>query len=100
MKYIIEESQINNVMFWYLDNQDFIRIEKDDSIYFVNSEGDGYAQIRYNRRDGWCLIGTDVVKEISSFFSLEFFESKEVISRWVENTLQMKITNTYLGKFV
>ena len=96
MKYLITESQLDKAVFKYLNNQDFIRIEKGNRIYFVNSEGDEYAQIKYNKNDGWCFISIDLIKEISSFFSLELTDSKEVIGRWVENTLQMKVTNTYV----
>ena len=95
MKYIIKESQINNVVFWYLDNQDFIQIEKNNKIYFVNSESDKYAQIRYDENSEVCFINLDLIKEISSFFSLQRSDSKEVIGRWVENTLQMKVTDTF-----
>ena len=94
MKYLITESQFDKVIFRYIDNQDFIRIEKGNRIYFVNSEGDEYAQIKYNKNDGWCFISIDLIKEISSFFSLELTDSKEVIGRWVENTLQMKVNYT------
>jgi hypothetical protein len=94
MKYLITESQIDRVIFRYLDNQDFIPIEKGDKIYFANSEGDEYAQIRYNKYDGWCYMYYKLVDEISSFFSLEESVSMEVIGRWVENTLQMRVTNT------
>ncbi len=52
MKYLITESQINNLIFIYLDNQDFIQIERNDAIYFVNSERDGFAQIKYDIEDG------------------------------------------------
>ena len=94
MKYIIKESQINNVVFWYLDNQDFIQFNRGNYIYFVNSDDDEYAQIRYNKSDGWCNIDIDLIKEISSFFSLQSSDSKEVIGRWVENTLQMRVKYT------
>ena len=97
MKYIITESQFDKVIFKYLDNQDFIRIDKGERIYFVNSEGDEYAQIRYNKNNGWCYIYNELSDEISSFFYLQEFDSQKVIGRWVENTLQMKVTNsTYL----
>ena len=92
MKYLITESQRDNIIFRYLDNQDFIQIEKDNSIYFINSDNDEYAQIRYDTV--WCLISIDLIKEISSFFSLEEDYSKEVITKWVEDTLQVKITHT------
>ena len=97
MKYLITESQFDKVIFKYLDNQDFIRIDKGERIYFVNSEGDEYAQIRYNKNNGWCYIYNELSDEISSFFSLQEFDSQKVIGRWVENTLQMEVTNaTYL----
>lgn len=94
MKYNITESQIDKVIFRYLDNQDFIQIDKNNSIYFVNSEGDEYAQIRYDKYDGWCGISFYLIKEISSFFSLRETDSEKVIGRWVENTLQMRVINT------
>ena len=94
MKYIITESQIDKVIFSYLNNQDFIKIDMNDSIYFVNSEGDKHAQIRFDKDDGWCGIYYKLIEEISSFFSLQESDSEDVIGRWVENTLQMKVTNT------
>ena len=96
MKYKITDKQLDDVIFLYLDNQDFIQIKNRDSIFFVNSEGDEYAQIRYDKDDGWCGIYYELIDEISSFFSLEQNDSKEVIGRWVENTLQMRVTNTRL----
>ena len=94
MKYIIKESQFDNMIFKYLDNQDFIQIEEDDRIYFVNSENDVYAQIRFDKDDGWCGIYSKLIEEISSFFSLQISDSKEVIGKWVENTIQMEVTDT------
>ena len=94
MKYLITESQLDKVIFRYLDNQDFIRIERDDKIYFANSEGDEYAQIKYDKDDGWCGIYDRLINEISSFFSLGESESEKVIGRWVENTLNMSVTGT------
>jgi hypothetical protein len=94
MKYKITDSKLDSVIFLYLDNQDFIRIERDDKIYFANSEGDEYAQIRYDKYDGWCGIYDRLINEISSFFSLEEYDSEKVIGRWVENTLNMSVTGT------
>jgi len=96
MKYKITDSKLESVIFLYLDNQDFIQIKIEDSIYFVNSEGDEYAQIRYDKDDGWCGIYYKLIDEISSFFSLEQTDSKKVIGRWVENTLRMRVTDTNL----
>ena len=90
------DKDLERVLFFYLDSQDFIQIEKNNRIYFVNSEGDEFAQIRYDKEKGYCMLKHELVKEISSFFSLELSVSKEVIGRWVENTLQMKVTDTYV----
>ena len=100
MKYIITEGQFDNMIFKYLDNQDFIQIKKRDSIYFFNSENDEYAQIRFDNDDGWCGIYYKLIDEISSFFSLGKSDSQKVIGRWVENTLQMKVTNTQEAGFL
>ena len=94
MKYLITESKLNKAIFRYLDNQDFVVIKISNRLYFVNSENDEYAQIRYDEDSEVCFINIDLVKEISSFFSLERSDSKEVISMWVENTLQMKVNYT------
>ena len=94
MKYKITDSQLESVIFLYLDNQDFIPIEKGNNIYFFNSEGDEYSQIRYDKSDGWCYIYWKLIGEISSFFSLDESDSEQVIGRWVENTLQMRVTDT------
>ena len=94
MKYLITESQFNKVIFKYLDSQDFVQIEKNNRIYFVNSEGDEYAQIRFDKENGFCYIYYKLIKEISTFFSMEESDSEQVIGRWVENTLQMRVINT------
>ena len=89
------DKDFKRVLFSYLDSQDFIQIERDNGIYFVYSENDEYAQIRYDKVNGWCFIKFDLVEEISSFFSLQESDSEKIIGKWVENTLQMKVTNTF-----
>ena len=99
MKYLITESQFDKVVFKYLDNQDFIQFERNNGIYFVNSEGDKYAQIRFDKKYGWCVIYYELVNEISAFFSMKGSDSESVIGRWVENTLQMKVKNIFRGDY-
>jgi len=88
------DKDFERVIFSYLDGQDFIQIERDNGIYFVYSENDEYAQIRYDKDDGRCGVNYDLINEIFSFFSLERNDSEQVIGKWVENTLQMKVTYT------
>jgi hypothetical protein len=94
MKYLINESQIDKVIFKYLDNQDFItkRMAGDNITYFVNSENDEYSDslIQYYR-SGECVMSFELIDEIKEFFSMEFNSSKYVIARWVENTLDRRV---------
>jgi len=92
MKYLITESQFDKVIFRYLNNQDFIQIKNGKTIYFVNSEGDEYGDslIQYYR-SGDCVIRCELINEIQEFFSIEFDNSKYVIARWVENTLDRRV---------
>ena len=88
------DKDLERVIFSYLDGQDFIVTGNDTSLFFINSESDKLAQIRYDEDREVCFINIDLNKEISSLFSLGRDESQKVISRWVENTLQMKVTKT------
>ena len=91
MKYLITESQRDKVIFKYLDILDFIQIERNNDIYFANSEDDDFAQIRYNKKNGWCHINLNLIEDVSLLFSLEVVDSKKFIGRWVENTIQMDV---------
>jgi hypothetical protein len=97
MKYLITESQFDNIVFKYLDNQDFIQIKNRDRIYFVNSEEDEYAQIRYDEGVGFCGIYWNLLYEISIFFSMKESNSEKVIGKWVENALKMDVKDTHVS---
>jgi len=90
MKYLIKESQLNKVIFKYLDNQDFVQLEKVSSIYFLNFEDDTNAQIKVNETSRWCTISRSLMDEVASFFSLKNYESMSIIARWVENKLGLE----------
>jgi hypothetical protein len=95
MKYIVTESQLAKTIFWYLDNQDFILIKNNESIYFANSEGDEFAQIRYDMEDGWCMINYELINELSSFFSLDDSDSQDFIALWLENNIQVEVSEIF-----
>jgi len=90
MKYLITESQFNNVVFKYLDNQDFINTQYGTYEYFLNSKDDNYAQIKFNERSRWCTIERKLMVEIASFFSLEYHEAMSLIARWVESKIGLE----------
>ena len=93
MKFLITESQFDNIVFKYLDNQDFVVIKMKNRLYYVNSEGDEYAQVRYHPKDRWCTIHYDLVDEVSKFFSLNYEDSINLINKWIENKLGIKSIN-------
>jgi len=93
MKFIITESKLDSIVFKYLDNQDFVVIKMKNRLYYVNSEDDEYAQVRYHPKDRWCTIHYDLADEVSKFFSLDYGDSINLINKWVENKLGIKSIN-------
>ena len=98
MKLIITESQkdrvIETLIFKYLDEQNYNQLEIRDNIYFVKNIGDEYAEIRFDKSDGWCGISYDLISFFSRMFSIEESDSESIIGRWVEHTLQMEVKDT------
>jgi hypothetical protein len=94
MKFSITESKLKKVIFNYLNQKHFVKKEINDRIYFLYKIDDESAQIVYDKNDGRCLIYYKLIEEISLFFSLQISDSKQVIGKWVEDTLQMEVTNT------
>jgi hypothetical protein len=92
MKVLITESQLDRVIFRYLDSLNFIQIETSSNIFFVNSEDDKHAQIRYNKKNGVGQITLNLIEDISALFSLNDRTSKDIIGKWVGNTLQMEVS--------
>jgi hypothetical protein len=96
-------NQINKIIFKYLDSQNFVVIKKtnEKTFDFVNSVGDLYPQISYFKPSDCCYIYYGLIDEISSFFSMNESDCREVIGSWVENILQMKVTkNSRLVPYV
>jgi len=99
MKYLITESQIDKVIFRYLDNQDFIQIDGEEGIYFVNSEGDEYAQIIFDYDIPWVGMSDNLCKEVSSFFSISKEDSQKIIGLWIKHKFKISdaiIIQSYL----
>lgn len=92
MKYLVTKSQIDKLIFKYLDNQDFIQIKRGNNIYFVNSESDKYSQIKYNEDIPWVGMTDDLCGEIAGFFSIPKEESKKFIGLWIKH--KFKISDT------
>lgn len=95
MKYLIIESQLEKTIFRYLDNQDFIHIERGNALYFFYSKDDEYAKIRYDIKNDNCVVDVSLIIEISEFFSLDKFDVKDIIKEWLENKIDKKVGTIY-----
>jgi hypothetical protein len=95
---LMENNQRDNIIekavFLYLNKRNYKQSEINDYIYFVENEGDKYAIICYDKNDGWCGISYELVSFLSKLTSTEMSVIKGIIGRWVEDTLQMKVSNT------
>ena len=90
MKFIITESKLEQTVFKYLDNRDFVEFENNRSIYFVYSKGDRYSQIRFDKDDLWVGMADELCIEVSSFFSISKEESIKIIGLWVKNKFKIR----------
>ena len=93
MKLEISENKLERVIFRYLDIKDFIIKETSGSYFFLENERDEHAQIRIDKNDKYCYIYYDLTEEIKSFFSIEYPMVKDVLTRYVENVLNIKVSN-------
>ena len=94
MKFLITENKLEQIVFKYLDNQNFIKIETNDKIEFVYSKEDRIATILYTIDTEMLRIHNELIEEISSFFSIKENFTKVVIGNWVENETSQKVVAT------
>jgi hypothetical protein len=94
MKFEINENKLEKVIFKYLDSKNFIIRETPYDYYFLENEGDEYGQIMITKYDMVCLIYRKLVEEIESFFSIKTPMASNVLTKYVENTLNIKVSYT------
>jgi hypothetical protein len=95
MNYIISESQLDKIIFRYLDNRNFIVVETQNKIFFTYSKDDEQAQIRYDKNFDRCFVYFEIINKISDFLPVSSVEVRECISRWVAHTLNVKVLESY-----
>ena len=95
MKIIISENQElkakKKITFFLLDKQKYNLVEINDRIYFAKRIGDEYAEIRFDKSDGWCGLSGNLISFLSKLTGFEESEVQELIGNWVEHTLQMEV---------
>jgi hypothetical protein len=93
VKYIITESQRDKIVIRYLDNQDFEISKIGASTYFKHPDDDDFAQIKYggnHANNELCFIYMGLIEEVSSFFSLNSYQSTRVVGQWVKKKLNLE----------
>jgi hypothetical protein len=96
MKFLITENKLDNIIFQYLDNKNFIIKETPYDYYFLENEDDEYLQIRVRKSDMECSLFYDLTEEIKSFFSINKLKIKDVLTRYVEETLNIKVSHVWM----
>ena len=102
MKYLITESQLDKVIFRYLDNQDFVlhnnKKKFNNYIYFLNNITDDTAQISvyvsnaFGEVRNWVYVNGELIQVLTDFFSIDKDECLETIKRWVSNFLNIEVS--------
>ena len=91
MKFLITESKLNRLVFDYLNSQEFYKMKYQYGYVFWDSkeswESGGYISINANRVNKECFVNSDLVVEVSSFFSLDLETALNIIGEWVKTKI-------------
>jgi len=96
MKFLITENKLNNLIFIYLDNKDFIIRETQTNYYFLEDiKNDMFASINVRKKDNICFIYPGLVQDVSIFFTISGDVSVDSIIKYTENKLKEKFEKTF-----
>jgi hypothetical protein len=99
MKYLITESQLDNIIFRYLDMQNFYKLRYPNGYVFWESkevwENGGNITITVYRERGDGFVSSDLLVEVASIFSLELNDSLDVIGAWVKTQIDFDIKDFF-----
>ncbi len=109
MKYLITESKLEKVIFKYLDIQDFVIYDNkkrfSNYIYFLNNESDRESQISvytnnaFGEVRNWVFVNSDLIEELSTFFSIDRLDCLDIIKVWINNTLGISDSTIWDGPY-
>ena len=99
MKYIIPQDKIEKIVSKYLDLQygdleTYKPYEYDGFIFKKPNDDSGYGVMGWEKPDT-LYISHKLIEEISSIFSIEESDSKEIIGKWIEDRYKLKVVYTY-----
>ena len=99
MKYIIPQDKIEKIVSKYLDLQygdleTYKPYEYDGFIFKKPNDDSRYGVMGWEKPDT-LYIYYKLIEEISSIFSIEESDSKEIIGKWIEDRYKLKVVYTY-----
>ena len=92
MKYLITESQLDKAILKFLDSQNF-NITKIGASTYISYPEDDFAHIKYggnHSNNELCFIYKGLIEAISSFFSLNSYQSTRIVGQWVKKKLNLE----------
>ena len=99
MKYIITESKLTSLIFNYLNSQDFYKMKYEFGYVFWGSkeiwESGGNISINANRVREECFVSSDLLVEVSSFFSLDLDTALNIIGEWIKTKIDFDFDYIY-----
>lgn len=98
MKYLIKESQIDKLVYKYLDDLNLYMIEDGGDYYFWESKGSWesgeYVLIAVHYKNSG-FISSKLLVEVSSFFNFGLEDSLDIIGDWVRTKFDFDINKFY-----
>ena len=99
MKLIIPESKFDRLVYRYLDMKNFYVLETSFGYQFYKSkqsmDDEEYSIITFSLEDKDCFYSSNLIKDVSLFFSIPTSETMYLIEKWVENKLGVVIAYSY-----
>ena len=98
MKKTIEDKKliaINTYLDLFLSTLE--EVVKDNGDIYLRESGDIYAKVWIQKKSSQCWVDWEFWRDFSELFSLEFSETQSFITRWVEDTYQLKGIYTIHG---
>jgi len=99
MKYLITQSQLDSIIFRYLDKRGLYKLRYPNGYVFWGSkeswENGGNIIISVYRDRSECFVNSDLLVEVATVFSLELTDSLNIIGEWVKTQIDFDIEDFF-----
>ena len=95
MNFEINKDKLEQIIFKYLDNKNY-DIKENDKEYVFLEKGTDYIVIMVDKSLLSCSINDELIQELKSFFSVRYQFVDEVIVKYLEGVLNMKINDSFI----